>query len=281
MHPSESANHSLPTTNLTPPYPAGLRGALIVLGAVILAAWLLATPGGVLGKADAVGYAICHRIEARTFHAHDRPLPLCARCTGIYLGVVAGLGWAAWRGRLRGARLPSVRVVVAMVAVGAFYAFDGLNSYLSLFEFYRPVYTPHNTLRLFTGMTFGVALITLVLPVWNSMVWRAPGQSTPVANLRELALLYGVGALVAGAVLLPVDALRVVLGLLSALSVVLMFMVIGSVSFLMLLRRENSVRGWPDLALPGWAGLVFALALIGIIDAARYWATGTWDGFTF
>ncbi|KAB2863423.1 MAG: DUF2085 domain-containing protein, partial [Anaerolineae bacterium] len=57
---------------------------------VIIGAWLLATPAGVLGKADAVGYAICHRITVRSFEAFDRQLPLCARCTGIYLGVASG-----------------------------------------------------------------------------------------------------------------------------------------------------------------------------------------------
>ena len=38
----------------------------------------------------------CHQIEARTFCPDGRPMGLCARCTGIYLGVAAawaGLGW--------------------------------------------------------------------------------------------------------------------------------------------------------------------------------------------
>lgn len=38
----------------------------------------------------------CHQIEARTFCPDGRPMGLCARCTGIYLGVAAawiGIGW--------------------------------------------------------------------------------------------------------------------------------------------------------------------------------------------
>ena len=34
----------------------------IALG-ILLFAWLLNTPPGLLGKADAVGYAVCHRID--------------------------------------------------------------------------------------------------------------------------------------------------------------------------------------------------------------------------
>ena len=53
--------------------------------------WLLNTPAGLLGKADAVGYAVCHRIDLRSFNLGERQMPLCARCTGMYLGAVLGL----------------------------------------------------------------------------------------------------------------------------------------------------------------------------------------------
>ena len=132
----------------------GLVAAL--LGAVIAGLWLHGTPPGVLGKADAVGYAICHRIAERSFHAHDRPLPLCARCTGIYLGVITGVIVFATRGRLRASRLPGIRVLLVMIALGGLYGLDGLNSYLSIFEAYTPVYQPHNTLRLLSGLIFGL-----------------------------------------------------------------------------------------------------------------------------
>ena len=51
---------------------------------IAFAVWLYITPPGLLGKADAVGYAICHRIDERSFHIDDRQLPLCARCTGEF-----------------------------------------------------------------------------------------------------------------------------------------------------------------------------------------------------
>ncbi len=281
MHTEHATHHHPnPTTPLNRPYARPTIWALAVLGGVILTLWLAGTPPGVLGKADAVGYAICHRIEARTFHAHDRPLPLCARCTGIYLGVITALVIIAARGRLRAARLPGIPVLAVMVALGLTYAVDGLNSYLSIFAFYTPPYQPHNTLRLLTGLSFGLALITIVLPVINAIAWRAPQDAAPVASLRELAALYAAAAGVAVAVLLQIDALLVVLGLISALGVVLMFVIIGAVLFLTLTRRENTLTRWRDLAFPALAGLTFAVAVIGGIDLVRYLFTGTWDGFT-
>ena len=57
-----------------------------VLFAAILAfgVWFYIAPPGLLGKADAIGYAICHRIDERSFQIGDRQLPLCARCTGEF-----------------------------------------------------------------------------------------------------------------------------------------------------------------------------------------------------
>ncbi len=63
----------------------------LIIVVFLLVAWLLNTPNGLLGKADALGYAVCHRIDARSFHIHDRQTPLCSRCTGMYLGAMLGL----------------------------------------------------------------------------------------------------------------------------------------------------------------------------------------------
>lgn len=268
-----------PTTPLNRSYARRTIWTLAVLGGVIFTLWLVGTPPGLLGKADAIGYAICHQIETRTFHAHDHALPLCARCTGTYLGVITALGVVAARGRLRAARLPRIAVLLAMGFVGASFAIDGLNSYLSIFEAYHPPYQPHNTLRLLTGFPFGIGLITIVQPVFNAIVWRHPQDIAPVESLRELLVLYAAAGIVALMVLLKIDVVLVVLGAISVLGVLLMFAVIGAVLFLSITRRENTLVRWRDLVFPALAGLTFAIVVIGGIDAVRYLFTGTWDGF--
>ena len=267
------------TSSLARPYSRLTVGAVALLAGVILSVWLLGTPPGLLGKADAVGYAICHRMDVRSFHTHDRQLPLCARCTGIYLGVLTGLAFMAGRGRTRSAGLPPVKLLLVMALSGAAFAFDGLNSYLSLFTFYHPIYTPNNTLRLITGMGFGLAMITIVLPVFNSIAWADPAPAPALRSLKELGVLYALGAGVCAAVLIDQPTLRAVLGVISAAGVVLMFGVIGTVSFLIGTRRENASTRWRDLLLPLLAGVVFTFTILGAIDVVRYWFTGTWGGF--
>jgi uncharacterized membrane protein len=267
------------TSSLARPYSRLTVGTVALLAGVILGVWLLGTPSGLLGKADAVGYAICHRIDVRSFHTHDRPLPLCARCTGIYLGVITGLVFLVQRGRGRSSGLPPTNLLLVMALSGAALAFDGLNSYLSLFAFYRPLYQPHNTLRLITGMGFGLAMISVVLPVFNSIAWADPDPAPALRSFKEMGVYYGIGAGVCAAVLIDQPTLRAVLGMISAVGVVLMFGVIGTVTFLIGTRRENTITRWRDLLLPVLAGAVFTFAVIGGIDAVRYWFTGTWEGF--
>lgn len=280
MTPTQAAHQTPPPfPPIAPPYPRWLVWLLGALGGAALALWTALTPPGLLGKADAVGYAICHRIAERSLHTHDRPLPLCARCTGTYLGVAAALIVLAARGRLRAAQLPPPRVLGALILLGLSYAADGLNSYLTFFAFYTPLYPPHNTLRLLTGAAFGLGLITVVLPVVNALAWAQPLRRAPIASLRELGGVVLAAGSACALALIEHPALRAALGVISAALVLGMFALIGAVLFLTITRHENTAQRWRDLLLPALAGLTFALILTGAIDLVRYALTGTWEGF--
>jgi hypothetical protein len=166
-----------------------------------------------------------------------------------------------------------------MIAISMAYALDGLNSYLTFFDFYAPVYQPRNTLRLLTGTAFGVAMILVALPVFNSMIWRDPLPEPPAQCGRDLALAYGAAGMVSALLLLGQPTLNAALGLVSAAGVVVMFALIGSALFVTFSGRDASLTRGRDLALPAFAGGIFALCVIGAIDLARYLFTGTWQGF--
>ena len=59
----------------------------------------------IVAFAYAVGSVICHQLPERSFFLDGRQLPVCARCTGLYVsGAIGFLGWVAmkfargWRG---------------------------------------------------------------------------------------------------------------------------------------------------------------------------------------
>jgi hypothetical protein len=47
----------------------------------------------------------------------------------------------------------------------------------------------------------------------------------------------------------------------------------------MLTRRENHFDHYRQLWVPALAGFLTALLQIALLDAGRFWLTGTWAGF--
>jgi uncharacterized membrane protein len=248
------------------------------VAALAFASWLLSTPPGLLGKADAVGYAVCHRIDARSFHLGDRQLPLCARCTGTYLGALAGMAALAFMGRRAGG-LPTRRMIVILLGFIAVMGFDGVNSYLSLFPGAPHLYEPQNWLRLVTGTFNGLALAALVLPVFNQTLWKDWADRPVLARWRELGVLIVLALIVVGLALTENPAILYPLALLSALGVVALLTALDTTFLLILARREARAQNWRGALVPLLAGFTLAILQIGLIDAVRFAIFGTWGGF--
>jgi uncharacterized membrane protein len=243
-----------------------------------LAVFLAATPSGLLSKADMVGYAVCHRIGSHSFTLSGRQLPLCARCTGTFLGALIGLfGQGVVLRRGRAASFPPPPVLVILVGFTAMWMADGLNSYLALIGGPH-LYEPTNVLRLTTGALNGTTMSTLVYPVFNISFWRRPSKEPALRGPGDLALLLAFQAALIGLILSHQPFLLYPLALLSAGSVLTLLSSVNTAIILILLRRDNSVGGWRQAIIPVSAGLILSIIQIGTIDLIRYGLTGTLDG---
>jgi len=251
---------------------------VFVLTALVVGLWLYYTPDGILGKADAIGYAVCHRIDLRSFHLGARPLPLCARCTGMFLGALVAFAYYALR-RTKASLFPSRGVLAAVIVLGLTWVVDGANSFLSMLPSAMQLYTPHNTLRLITGSLIGIALVTFVYPVFSQYAWKGWKSERILHSPRELLLLLTLVGIVDLAVLSENPLLLYPLALLSSLGVLLLLTMAYSLITIPLLRRTQKASRWRDLIVPLAAGLMLGLLQIGLIDLLRYTLTGTWGGF--
>ena len=267
--------------SLAPPKEHRLPGVALVLVAIlVIGLWLYATPGGLLGKADAIGYAVCHRIDLRSFHLGERALPLCSRCTGMYLGAMLTFAYLGGFQRRRAGLYPSRPILAILVLFGVAFAVDGINSYLHFFPAAPHLYEPSNTMRLITGTLMGVVLGALVLPGFNQTVWRAWRREPVLRSGRDLGLLL---AMAAGLILLVLTGNPLVLyplALLSSLGVLLLLATVYTMLVLILFRKENQISSRRQLVFPLLAGLTFAMAQIALLDLGRYLLTGTWGGFS-
>jgi uncharacterized membrane protein len=252
----------------------------IVLIPVLLLtfAWLLNTPAGLLGKADAIGYAVCHRIDLRSFHLGDRQLPLCARCSGMYLGAMIGLLWQAFFSPRRMGSPPKRVIFVLGVFLFAF-AVDGINSFVSLFPGGLQLYAPSNPLRLLTGTGMGLVIAAALFPAYNASVWQQADARPAIDGLKRLGVIILLAIIVDIFMLTENPMLLYPLAIISAAGVLILLTLVYTMLWLVVLKYENRYNGLKDLIVPLIAGFGLALVQIGILDWLRFLLTGTWDGF--
>lgn len=274
--------------NLPPSDPAGLPptdnaahsqrrrtldSLLLAGGLGVALAVLLLAPGDALDKADHIGYAVCHQIPVRSYFFGDHQLPLCARCSGQYLGALAGLALLLLLGRSRAGALPPTGIVAALLGFLAIWALDGLNSYLTLFPGLPHLYQPHNLLRVTTGAMQGVALIVLVWPFYNAGMWARPAPTRSIRNLRELGLLALIVVAVAALVNSQWPPLLYPLALLSVGGTLMMLTIVNTMLVTIVLRRSSTLTRWQETLPLLAAGLGLAVIQILLINLLRAWLT--------
>jgi uncharacterized membrane protein len=254
------------------------KSLIVIVVGLLLVGWLLNTPGGLLGKADAIGYAVCHRIDARSFHMGDRQLPLCARCSGMYLGAMLGMIFqVVVSGRRAGMPHWSLWIVLGLFV--AAFGIDGINSYLHLFPGAPSLYEPSNLGRLLTGTGMGLVIAFAIYPAFNQTVWRAPDMRPALGSVKPLAIVIGMGLILDWLVWIDNPFLLFIFALVSALGVLVLLTMVYGVFWTMLLKSDNRLQRLSQLAFPLLMGFGTALMQIALFDLVRYMLTGTWDGF--
>jgi uncharacterized membrane protein len=159
-----------------------VRRQLAILGlAFVSTFWLVAlatAPRWATGESRAgtvasafvylAGSIICHQRPDRSFHDDGAQLPVCARCTGLYAGAMAGvLGWAVLSGLGRTARsvtkrfteLHRVRLAIVIAA---------LPTIASLASEWSGWWEPGNMMRATLGLPLGAVVAACIVAVGAS-----------------------------------------------------------------------------------------------------------------
>ena len=252
---------------------------------LVFAVWFSFTPPGLLGKADAVGYAICHRIDERSFQIGDRQLPLCARCTGeFYAAGISLLFFAIVSPKKSG--MPGWKLGAPLLLFLVAFGVDGINSYLYLLKSTAGgaldnipnLYIPNNTLRLFTGSGMGIGLASILYPAFNQSAWKDLDPSRAL-DWKKLGILIGIVLLMNFAVLTDHPVVLYPIAILSVLGVLALLIIVFSMVWILMMRQENEFTSLKQLWMPFLAGTTLAFLMITAIDLLRFQLTGTWGGF--
>lgn len=250
---------------------------LLIVFAALIIGWLWFTPPGVMGKAHAIGYAVCHQIPERSFQFAGISMPLCSRCTGMHLGALFGLLYHLWHFKKGG--MPGKMVMVILGGFLLFFALDGINSFLSLTPFIKPIYTPQNWLRLTSGTVLGFGISAILVPIFNQTIWADWLSESSIKTWRQVLLILAGSA---GIVLLVITENPVILyplSIVSVLNLLIILTAIHTILWVLLLKKENRFVNFFQLKTYIICGLITVIMQIALMDFIRYQLTGTWNSF--
>ncbi len=251
-----------------------------------LSAWIYVAPPGLMGKLDAIGYAVCHRLPSHSLFIGNIQLPLCARCTGEFNAAAIALIFQGFFSRKK-SRFPRRGILAVLVIFFLAFAIDGSNSYLALLKqsygggFFMKIpnlYVTTNVIRVFTGSGMGIAMASVLYPMYNQTIWRAP-EDKATFDWVHFGVLVGIVLLFDFGALSNIDVLLYFISLLSSLGVVALLTMIFSIVWVMIMKQDNVFDHPRQLWLPAIAGLTLAFLLIVSIDLFRFNLTHTWTGF--
>jgi uncharacterized membrane protein len=110
----------------------------------------------------AIGSAVCHQLPERSFHLWGAQLPVCARCTGIYVG--AAVVVSAFRRTTVRLKPDATRVARMLLLIAA------LPTIITLAYEWTTGITPSNIVRACAGLPLGAAVAAIVLAAADNQV---------------------------------------------------------------------------------------------------------------
>ena len=249
-----------------------ISGIIVVIAITIGANFFYHTPEGFYEKAFAVGSSVCHQIPSHSYINSGTQFPLCARCSGLYLGSFIGLCYFFTLGKRKA--IPKKSLLALLLTLFLVWAADGVHSFLTDILNQSYIYETTNLTRLVTGFGMGLVMSTALLTLFNLSVWKSADDAPLLYSPWQVVGYVGVSALAGLTLLFGNAILFQVLAYISIMTVIVIISMLYCVFWIILLRKENTFPNWKSLWLFLIAGFATAMLQITLLDMLRQWVLG-------
>jgi uncharacterized membrane protein len=249
-----------------------ISGIVVLIAIIISANFFLNTPQGCFEKAFSVGSSVCHQIPSHSFANSGIQFPLCARCSGLYLGSFIGLVYYFTLGKRKA--IPKRGFLILLSFLFLIWAADGVHSFLADLLNKSYIYETTNMTRLATGFGMGLVMSTALLTLFNLSVWKSADDSPLLNNLWQVAGYSAATAFAAWVLLFGNALLFQALAYISIVTVIVIISMLYSLFWIILLRKENTFPNWKSVGLFLIAGFATAMLQITLLDMLRQWVLG-------
>jgi uncharacterized membrane protein len=194
------------------------------------------------------GY-LCHQLSDRTWVLDDRAMPLCARCTGIYIGALLGSAWLAIQAGVRGRFVLDRGYTLFLAFSSVYFFFDVLAGSCPQTAWSRTA----------SGLVFGFAVMSALWSFINKNFLKAERQLTRQFSKADvLAVMMGLSLTLLFIMLLPQSTLVYYLFLVSEVIGVIIIYGCANAAMLLVVFDKSINRGYPYRHV----GILFVSGLI-------------------
>jgi uncharacterized membrane protein len=129
-----------------------------------------------------IGFAVCHQLPDRTPAIDGYHLPLCARCSGLYLGIIAGYLYIMFMKKCRKGVLPEAPY--GFILVG-FLGITFIEALTTLFGLRQDI----EKIRVFTGMISGSSIPLFSYPLFITEITDNYRDETNMGSIKDMVVL--------------------------------------------------------------------------------------------
>ena len=245
----------------------GILAILLTTAIFLTWSFLSHSPSGYYSKIFSIGSSVCHQIPSHSFNVGPVQFPVCARCTGLYMGSFIGIVYAFLSGKKIG--VPKTKFIVFLAFLFLLWAGDGLNSLISDFLNKPFLYQTSNLSRLVTGYGMGLVMSTTLVTLFNLTVWKT-GINTPVLENVYQIIGYGILCVMSSSlILISGPVVFQLTAFVTILTVLFIISLLYSIFWIIFLRKENQFTNWKGIAVYMIAGYSTAIGQILLMIALR------------
>jgi uncharacterized membrane protein len=199
----------------------------------------------------------------RTFSIDSFYMPVCSRCTGIYLGIFLSILTLILLERKIKGEFPSIKIV--LVSIGAFLLM-GADVVLSTFKLIQS----DNVIRLSTGFLTGWFMVLLLFPLANNVMFKRLVKKNYLDNWKKFLVWLVSYAALAAAFIFTYKYAIIFWSILSILGLIIFVSLILFILFFSLNRRLlGSIDSWMKYTAVIAVGMISAAALLSLFSYLR------------
>lgn len=131
---------------------------------------------------EKIGFSVCHQLPSRSLYFGKIFLPVCSRCSGIYLGffISAIILFATFR--KKESELPPLYIFVILILFILSTVIDGFLSYFGPFG-------TNNLSRFITGFLCGSSVMAIIYPVFSYQFFKR-AEDKKIFNRPKEFIIY-------------------------------------------------------------------------------------------